>query len=153
MTSLPRPKQALPDSSQPWVGEPDRRMWKTKVGLLALVARHDLFGHLCGYVELPEGQTAFPASESYFEFDLECHGGLTFHGKLRAELGGTEGADWLGFDCNHYWDIAPKPSEPFGNLLKRPGAQYRTFAYCEEQCESLARQIALAILAKEEDEA
>lgn len=123
------------------------------MGLLALVARHEQWGHLCGYVELPEGQTAFPDSESYFEFDLTCHGGLSFQGKLKAELGGEMGNTWLGFDCNHSWDLVPRPQAVFGDIFKRPDAQYRTFAYCEEQCESLARQIALAILAKEEDEA
>jgi len=127
------------------VGEPDRRLWRTKADLLAVVVRHDRYGHLCGYVELPKGQTAFPDEQDYSCFDLTCHGGLTFHGQLKAELGGAEGAYWVGYDCNHSYDLSPNPPGDIWSLFKRPDAEYRTFAYCEEQCEDLARQIVEAI--------
>lgn len=132
------------------MGEPDRRLWRTKVGLLALVLRHERYGHLCGYVELPEGQTAFPDEAEYWSFGLECHGGLTFHGQFKAEMGGTEGAYWVGYDCNHSWDLSPNPPGDIWELFKRPEAEYRTFAYCEAECENLARQIVEALSQQEE---
>jgi len=60
---------------------------------------------------------------------LEVHGGLTYSSH---EVGSeypipSEGLWWFGFDCAHYNDI--------------PSIGGRTLEFCEEQCESLARQL------------
>lgn len=67
-------------------------------------------GIRCGYVALPkESKVEFP--ENYDDFDIECHGGLTFMGDdlIIKSLLEIECNDmWLGFDTGHSWDLIDK---------------------------------------------
>lgn len=63
-------------------------------GFNACIRRHGYIGYLCGYVEVPDGLIV--------DIDeIDCHGGITFNGKL-SEFP-TDGY-YIGFDCIHYGD-------------------------------------------------
>lgn len=55
-------------------------------------------GHLCGYVQLPEGH---PWEEIDCEdIPVDIHGGITFHERIKDRI-------WVGFDCANSHDIIP----------------------------------------------
>jgi hypothetical protein len=66
---------------------------------------------------------------------VDVHGGLTFSGEA-APSSPIKGLWWLGFDCAHSGDLAPK----YGSLGF--GDVYRDIAYVEGECRSLAAQLA-----------
>ena len=66
-------------------------------GFNACIRRHGYVGHLCGYVEVPDG----------LDVDIDeinCHGGITFNDHW-SELP-TDGY-YIGFDCMHLGDRDP----------------------------------------------
>lgn len=63
-------------------------------GFNACIRRHGHIGHLCGYVEVPDGLSV-NIDEIY------CHGGITFNDHWD-ELP-TDGY-YIGFDCMHFGD-------------------------------------------------
>lgn len=66
-------------------------------GFNACIRRHSNFGHLCGYVEVPDGLD--------IDIDeIDCHGGITFND--RCDVFPTDGY-YIGFDCLHYDDWDP----------------------------------------------
>lgn len=66
-------------------------------GFHACIRRHGLVGHLCGYVEVPDGLN--------INIDeIDCHGGITFNDNW-GELP-TDGY-YIGFDCMHFGDWDP----------------------------------------------
>lgn len=66
-------------------------------GFNACIRRPGRFGHLCGYVEVPDGLSV--------DIDeIDCHGGITFNGHW-SEFP-TDGY-YIGFDCLHYRDWDP----------------------------------------------
>lgn len=84
---------------------------------------------------------------------IDVHGGLTFDGFCQphdAESGRgichtvEDGEDdivwWLGFDCNHSWDIAPDPGT-LGRLWLTGYARYASQRYVEGEVRKLARQL------------
>lgn len=66
-------------------------------GFNACIRRHGRFGHLCGYVEVPDGL-------SVNIDEINCHGGITFNDNW-SEFP-TDGY-YIGFDCLHYRDWDP----------------------------------------------
>lgn len=66
-------------------------------GFNACIIRHGYIGHLCGYVEVPEGLSV--------DIDeINCHGGITFNDHWSGFP--TDGY-YIGFDCDHYGDWIP----------------------------------------------
>jgi hypothetical protein len=66
-------------------------------GFNACIRRRGYIGHLCGYVEVPDG----------LDIDIDeiyCHGGITFN-DCWDELP-TDG-HYIGFDCMHFGDWDP----------------------------------------------
>lgn len=66
-------------------------------GFNACIRRHSNFGHLCGYVEVPDGL-------SVNIDEIDCHGGITFNDCW--DVFPTSG-HYIGFDCLHYGDWDP----------------------------------------------
>lgn len=66
-------------------------------GFNACIRRHSIFGHLCGYVEVPDGLD-IDVNE------IDCHGGITFNDHW--DEFPTAGR-YIGFDCMHYGDWDP----------------------------------------------
>lgn len=70
-------------------------------GFNACIRRHSNFGHLCGYVEVPDGLDININ-------EIDCHGGITFNAHWD-ELP-TVGR-YVGFDCMHLGDWDPFDAE------------------------------------------
>ena len=150
-------RAALGWPAGPWDGEPDKVQWPDEAtGLPCLAVRNPRAGYWCGYVGVPPGHPLH--GKDYSEVDFEVHGGLTFAdectpGENEAqgichvpEPGEPDHVWWLGFDCAHAWDFSPQDRKladergyPF---LIMDGEQYRTLAYVQQECASLAAQIA-----------
>lgn len=98
------------------------KKWKTEAGLTAWIYLVKN-SHHCGYVEVPDGLEV--------EDDLfEVHGGVTYAGTASF----CDGNYVLGYDCAHAGDVC------FGYHYE--GDVWRDEAFCIEQCEKLAKQIA-----------
>ena len=121
----------------PWKSEPDLLYWMTNLGLPALIRRNRGFGHLTGYVGVPNGHRDF--KRKYDSLSYSVHGGLSFADYW------PEFPDhwWIGFDCNHEGDFAPMRPREFNFMDESPDS-YRTISYVKQECESLARQIGRA---------
>ncbi len=133
-----------------WVEEPDFANFTYK-GIRCIVKRIALKephaeedcvegGHLCGYIELPEGSPY--ADKDYDEIPIECHGGLTF-----------KEYNVIGYDCANLGDYNPyiehfkkKISIPFpipeqfkNHRIFNP--VYKNMAYCIQECKSMVDQL------------
>lgn len=53
-------------------------------------------GYRIGYVSVAE-------DKDYNDYDIDCHGGLTFSGKLPYDYG-QKAKSYIGFDCGHCGD-------------------------------------------------
>ena len=139
-----------------WETEPAFEEWITKSGLTACIKRHEIAGHLCGYVSVPKSNLLFKKSyydclqspicndkkdSGYCEHSmsnlLRVHGGISYaHEKRPAKIGYAENDEWcLGFDCGHGGDFSP-----FIHFSASIGT-YKDFEYVKQICESLAAQI------------
>ena len=116
-------------------------------------------GALCGYVGVPEGHPSFAVDCG--DVAVDVHGGLTFDGFCQegaeshgiCHLVGPGEPDrvwWLGFDCAHSGDLAPKFEQRLRTSWSwraRHDAEiydgvYRDLAYVTAECTSLAAQLA-----------
>ncbi len=138
-----------------WDGEPDKVQWPdAATGLPCLAVRHPHYGSWCGYVGVAESHPLH--SKSYEEPDVRVHGGLTFADKCMdtddesqrvchvPSPGEPDNIWWFGFDCGHSGDCSPQDHKnavrgyPFSI---RADEQYRTLAYVQNECASLAEQL------------
>lgn len=119
------------------------RKWTTKAGLRAvclIVLFSGRKNHRCGYVEVPKGHPYFGAE--YDAVSVDVHGGLTYSSAaFGADKDDPRDGDgwWFGFDCAHAGDgnIEDDPRWP------RPDrGPARSQEYVEQECESLAAQLA-----------
>lgn len=126
--------------------------WTTAAGLRAVVIMGTI-GFRCGYVGVPQGHPLHGVGyDDVRQADgdwLDVHGGLTF-----ADGYGTypvESNLWFfGYDCGHAGDghspeyLAQQriryPGQPF--MWEDGDDVFRSLDYCEQECESLARQLA-----------
>jgi hypothetical protein len=149
-------RAALGWPSGEWDSEPDKMQWPDEAtGLPCLAVRHPRSGNWCGYVGVAEGHPLF--GKDYDDADLEVHGGITFAEACRPGSDESTGIChtpapgepdhvwWLGFDCAHAWDHSPddvrRSAEGYPwNLLS--DSHYRTLAYVQNECRSLAQQLA-----------
>lgn len=149
----------------PWDDEPDE-LWFEHAGLQCLVLRQS-YGHLCGYVRVPEAHVLHGMDHSSrIRWDQEEDVELAYHDieQLIARIGVTgedmgprlkvvvqvhgsltyagplrdEEGWWFGFSCDHNRDRCPSlPSN-----MVAPCDVYRDFSYVEHQCRQLAEQLA-----------
>ncbi len=129
--------------SGPWNNEPDKVQWPDKTTGLPCLAVRNHAGAWCGYVGVDPSHPCFGVDYNSIPQDLNCHGGLTFSDQCSGEEHGichvVENEEdrvwWLGFDCNHSFDLAPAYARD------RARGQYRDLAYVQEQCAQLALQL------------
>jgi hypothetical protein len=123
-----------------WLNEPSFRKWIDPLtGLRCVIVRHPSTGHLNGYVRAPKALAkklkAYERTISYrdprnhqrvlrkygYNHSLLkrviVHGGLTFGGHF-----GFANGYWLGFDCNHAGDYAPKMAEDLTRAIREAAA-------------------------------
>jgi hypothetical protein len=140
----------------PWQAEPDKVEWRhPENGLPCLIVRGP-GGALCGYVACPPGHPLHGADGFSGEpRNLDVHGGITFGDKCAkdgkichvARPGEPDDVWWLGFDCNHSWDIAPGSDaqdvargwapRSYGDHHR----SYKSIAYVHAEVQRLAVQI------------
>lgn len=134
----------------PWQSEPDKVQWTDPTtGLPCLIVRSPS-GALCGYVGIAEGHPAF--EQDYSNVDVEVHGGLTYADHCQTgpenhaichipEPGQSDHVWWLGFDCAHLNDLAPKYAS-LPRVAIFSNEVYRDMDYVRGQVTDLARQLA-----------
>lgn len=139
----------------PWDNEPDKVQWTDEAtGLPCLVVRAR--AHWCGYVGVAEGHPAFGKDDE--DVGVSVHGGITFSAFCHEGPGdnhvchvpGPGEPDrvwWLGFDCAHAGDRTPATHKSIHDInLKYPMPKdyedYRDLAYVQNECRSLAKQLA-----------
>lgn len=135
-------------------GEPDFTAFRF-LGLKCVILR-SVFGHLCGYVQIPPGKLRdrlvrrmrqpgwkLPIHDSKLRRkngynhrllnDVEVHGGLTFCGSLKHYSHRTERGLYLGFVCAHAGDLVPNLPASYG--------QYRDIRYVKNELICLVAQL------------
>lgn len=131
--------------SGPWDSEPDRIEWIHKSGAPLLMTRN-CQGAWCGYVGLLPGHPNYGYGVG--DLDAAVHGGITYAGGDHSRFYHPEarGRDvwWVGFDCTHGFDLAPRGLS-WPGLPEVPHVMYRDQHYVRAQVEQLADQL----LAKE----
>lgn len=129
-----------------WHDEPDRVDFEAH-GFPCILKRAGM-GAWCGYVGMPPGHPWHGTND----VDADVHGGITYAARCDGEIchvskpGQSDDVWWLGFDCNHYNDLAPALlllDAPFypgydGEYL------YRTVDVARQWTEQLAKQAAIA---------
>lgn len=144
----------------PWDAEPEDRVEFRHAGFPCLLVRGPA-GAWCGYVGLPPGHPAHGADwDEPATADLSVHGGITYARPCQEggpichvpAPGEPDDLWWLGFDCNHTGDVAPRREADdirlFGrSMLGTPTGwgtlhEYRTRDYARRETETLAEQLA-----------
>lgn len=126
---------------KPWhqfqIDHPDRFFEDTYRDYKYVVYQHQ-FGHLNGYVLLKEDDNREKAS------NLECHGGITFEDDL-SRIIPVEHGYWVGFDCNHYRDLAPFVKDRMRAAGIEPSSIddgiWRTESYVVDNCKLMIDQL------------
>jgi hypothetical protein len=144
----------------PWDGEPDKVQWADEATRLpCLAVRNEVLGHWCGYVGVPPDHPLYGKDYSDGDArDLEAHGGITFAASCQSgddesrgichvpDSGEEDHVWWFGFDCAHAGDWSPtneKHSRKRGGVFSQSGYEtYKTLAYVQKECETLAEQLA-----------
>ena len=139
--------------SGPWDNEPDR--WEGEhEGFPLLAVRNRYFGHWCGYVAVPPGHpwhgVTFDLSTADHEGEAEpsVHGGVTYTDSCAGDVchvpkpGEPDSVWWIGFDCHHFLDLAPRDEITSSFYGMDPRAQYKRLEYVQNECRALARQAA-----------
>ncbi len=125
-----------------WHGEHDRVEWRHN-DLPCLMLRNPRSGVWCGYVGLSDGH---PLHGKDFGDDacdaLEAPGGITYSEECAGNIchnahpGEPEHVWWLGFDCNHAWDVEPRDPVRYWN-----DSSYKREDWVKARTEELAEQL------------
>jgi len=144
-----------------WKTEPDKIQWLDEAtGYPCLIVRVKQIGTLCGYVGVNNKHPLFGIYDRSLNADIIVHGDINYTSFCSGIICHTvdDGEDdnvwWLGFDCNHAFDLAPIDlSQKYGwkcpphlknvelRISNALGKKYRNVAYVKEQCASLAMQL------------
>ena len=117
--------------------------WTTKAGLRAAIVFTD-DDYYCGYVAVnnthplykkPYNEETSALGDLSPEIAFDVHGGLTFSGEFKEYLApNVANLWWFGFHCAHGNDTT--------KYRYNPNGVFRDATYVEQECESLAQQIA-----------
>jgi hypothetical protein len=121
-----------------WVEEPDEARWIYK-NTLCKVMRHPQYGHLNGYICLPEKHPWIEKDRAW-EIDSGVHGGITW---LEKE---DDGYFWVGFDCLHSGDISPGSvalEKRMDFFIKELDKKYSVLKKRLEESRRLSKQISI----------
>ena len=104
-------------------------------------------GIRCGYVSVSDKE------KPYDDYDIDCHGGLTFDGEL-PDYYKPKADYYIGFDCGHWCDGVDYDQAVKYNLIKPGEAErnkemfsylndypVRDLAYVEANCRSIVDQL------------
>ena len=97
-------------------------------GFNACIRRHGYVGHLCGYVEVPDGLSVDINK-------IECHGGITFNDSW-SEFP-TDGY-YIGFDCMHFGDWEPISAR---EGLSRSDDTYKDSEFVLNEIKNIIKQL------------
>ncbi len=132
-----------------------QKVWRAH-DAVCVVAMMDR-GHRCGYVGVPEGHPLYGHSATE---PIKALNGRTMlasfdvHGCLYFAEGGDDypinliyGPKlwWLGYDCMHYGDCADPEWAEVETVRLFDDGTIKSLYYCINECESLARQIKVAV--------
>lgn len=102
-----------------------------------------LGGQLNGYVRIPKASKFYDATKQdmgYDDIPIECHGGLTFTGKLEDE---PEDEFYIGFDTAHFQDYMPfmqfQLSQYFNH--EHESETYKDINYVRKECRDIVDQL------------
>ena len=155
----------------PWQQEPDKVQWSDEAtGLPCLAVRSETMGHWCGYVGVAPGHPHYEVKWKDDRIDVSVHGGVTFTDACQPgedeatgvchipDPGESDQVWWIGFDCIHAGDMAPKMQatlrltaplftatmpgrikEAFAHLWSDD--TYKTLDYVTAECADLAGQL------------
>ena len=104
-------------------------------------------GVRCGYVSVTDKE------KPYDDYDIDCHGGLTFDGEL-PDYYKPKADYYIGFDCGHLGDGVDYDQAVKYNLIEQSEADYnkklfsslsdrpvRDLDYVEANCRSIVDQL------------
>ena len=104
-------------------------------------------GIRCGYVSVTDKE------KPYDDYDIDCHGGLTFDGEL-PDYYKPKADYYIGFDCGHYCDGVDYDKAVKYDLIEQSEADYnkklfsylddrpvRDLDYVEANCRSIVDQL------------
>jgi len=109
---------------------------------ICVFTRH---GYRNGYVSVNDDR-------DYNEYDIDCHGGLTWSGKLPYDYGQKK-TYYIGFDCGHLGDYHDYDTAHKYNLISEEEVEYLKetvifkdgiawpLEYVEEQCKKIVDQL------------
>lgn len=96
-------------------------------------------GHLCGYIEIPEGHELYKMDydeiEDKYQGLLPAHGGLTFSDFVDNKY-------WIGFDCLHCGDLQPMYAKGF-ERFRRENDTYKNMEYVTKNIKEIVDFIEL----------
>lgn len=127
---------------KPWEHEPDHLMFMSDAGYVCEIKRHEVYGHLNGYIYIPAGHPDFGKTYNdlhgygdggMYEDAPDVHGGWTFS-DTRGEV------TVFGFDCNHADDFAPKMGMGTTSAQFNNPVNYKTIEFVVNQLEHAAKQ-------------
>ena len=122
-------------NDKPWEHEPDHLLFMSEAGYICEIKRHDLWGHLCGYIFIPFGHPDFGKTNwGLGGAAPDVHGGWTYSDTRGDEDGGKYTV--FGFDCNHHGDYSPGVVYQDGI----PPSNYKTIEFVVNQLEQAAKQ-------------
>lgn len=156
-----------------WQDEPDRVEWRE--GDLVALALRGPGGAWCGYVGVPPGHPYH--GKDYDDVDVDVHGGLTYarecmdlaevkkyrpeetHDSIICHVPEEDEPEelwWLGFDCSHAGDYAPRHERSLAKVRDEAyrseyvrHLQYRDLSYVKNEVLGLVRQVDNARVAAE----
>lgn len=122
--------------------EGDRKEFQ-HLGLECLILRHSELKHLCGYVGISlDMLTEAEKNRSYEDWDIDCHGGLTFGALGNDDSKWKKGYLWLGFDCAHLGDVVPSTDYTQTDYTHRDSiSTYKDMAFVDAQLRSMCEQL------------
>jgi hypothetical protein len=154
------------------LGGADKVAWRdAATGYECIIMRDEPRGYLSGYVAVPPGHPLYGFDHDAIppDLDIEVHGGLTYsavcdegpnprrvlmrearricHVNLPPRYAsdyraGHDQAWWVGFECNHVYDVVPEDRDDRSRFLGREtGAIFRDEAYVYDQVVDLAAQL------------
>lgn len=143
----------------PWQDEPDHIEWVDPATDLDCMINRGPSGALCGYVGVPPSHPAHGLNYDAVDAEVDVHGGLTYANSCEGnpdichvpKPGREPDVWWLGFDCAHAMDYAPKLQAQMRFVQEATGRQfmqvyglddvYRDVAYVTSEVEHLAMQL------------